>query len=141
MDAETVNAAKILAVKASHAAVLVPGVLRDSEGQLQWNNIINGVLTAGLIAAGTSLFSMYQTVNELRLIQQQRANTLDQLPSLVERARTLEKDIDAIKSGQAVATSDRFRGSDGERLRKELNDRIDRVEAKLDHLMTRSNSR
>ena len=53
----------------SHSAVMAvaaTSIIKDDDGQIKWSSILTGGLTAGLIAAATSLFSMQQTLTELR---------------------------------------------------------------------------
>lgn len=133
--------AHLLVSKAKHVletplTVFIPTVLRDEQGQIQWGNLLNGVLLAGMVAAGTSLFSMSATVAELKTIQSQRAAVLEKLPALIEQQRILEKELDLMKSGAASATADRFRGSDAramrDDLRSEIKKEVDRLDTRID---------
>jgi hypothetical protein len=115
----------------------LPAIIRDSEtGQVNWSNVITGGLTACVIAAGTSLISLNNKVAELAVISAQRGQYIEQMPAALERLRYQEKAVDALVTGNAAATSDRFRASDAARMKVEIETRflqeLSRVENRID---------
>jgi hypothetical protein len=115
----------------------MPAIIRDTEtGQVNWSNVITGGLTACVIAAGTSLIGLNNKVSELTIIAAQRGQYIEQMPATLERVRHLEKAVDALVSGNASATADRFRASDAARMKAELEARflqeLARVENRID---------
>ena len=115
------------------AGLALPAVIRDSEtGQVNWSNIITGGLTACVIAAGTSLVSVNKEVAELRVIVAQRQQYIEQIPAAIERLRAQEKAVDALVSGSASATADRFRASDAARMKAEMETRLLQELARLE---------
>ncbi len=122
---------------AGHSAVLAvaaTSIIKDEEGQIKWSTVLTGGLTAGLIAAATSLFSMQQTLTELRTKYESRAAQLEMIPAIVERQRFILEELTAIRSEKATATSDRFRGADAQRLEERLQKHIDALDRRLDDL-------
>lgn len=120
-----------------HTVFVLPGLIRDSEtGQVNWNNVFTGVLTAGLLASGSSLISLSNKVSELNALASQRGAMIDQLPAILEKLRAQEKLLDNIASEKAAATTDRFRASDAIRLENQLESRfmreLHRLEDRLD---------
>jgi len=116
----------------------LPAIIRDSEtGQVNWSNIITGGLTACVIAAGTSLISLNNKVAELTVITAQRSQYIEQIPAAMERLRAQEKAVDALITGNAAATSDRFRASDASRMKAEIESRFLQEIAKLENRIDR----
>ncbi len=115
-------------------AVAATSIIKDEEGQIKWSTVLTGGLTAGLIAAATSLFSMQQTLTELRTKYEGRAAQLEMIPAIVERQRFILEELTAIRSEKATATSDRFRGADAQRLEERLQKHIDALDRRLDDL-------
>lgn len=115
-------------------AVAATSIIKDEEGQIKWSTVLTGGLTAGLIAAATSLFSMQQTLTELRTKYESRAAQLEMIPAIVERQRFILEELTAIRSEKATATSDRFRGADAQRLEERLQKHIDALDRRLDDL-------
>lgn len=109
-------------------------VIKDEEGQIKWSAILTGGLTAGLIAAATSLFSMQQTLTELRTRYESRSAYVDMIPALAERQKFVLEELTAIRSEKASATSDRFRGADAQRLEERLQRHIDVIDRRLNDL-------
>jgi len=116
----------------------LPAIIRDSEtGQVNWSNIITGGLTACVIAAGTSLISLNNKVAELTVIAAQRSQYVEQIPAAMERLRAQEKAVDALITGNASATSERFRASDASRMKAEIESRFLQEIAKLENRIDR----
>jgi hypothetical protein len=116
---------------------VLPAVLRDSEtGQINWSNVVTGALTAGLIASGSSLFALNAKVAELSLLAQQRGAYIEQLPVLATRQQHVLDRLEKLEEGKTAATNERFRKSDGDQLRTDLERRIAieiaRTEARID---------
>ena len=109
-------------------------IIKDEEGQIKWSSILTGGLTAGLIAAASSLLSMQQTLTELRTKYEGRAAQVDMIPALAERQRFVLEELTAIRTEKAAATSDRFRGSDAQRLEERLQRHIDALDRRIDEL-------
>ena len=121
----------------SHLGLILPAVIRDSEtGQVNWSNVITGGLTASVIAAGTAMVSINKEVAELRVVTAQRQQYIEQIPAALERLRAMEKSVDALVSGSAAATSERFRASDAARMKVEIETRflqeLSKLEARQD---------
>ena len=121
----------------SHLGLILPAVIRDSEtGQVNWSNVITGGLTASVIAAGTAMVSINKEVAELRVVTAQRQQYIEQIPAALERLRAMEKSVDALVSGSAAATSERFRASDAARMKVEIETRflqeLSKLEARID---------
>lgn len=114
--------------------VAAMSVIKDEEGQIKWSAILTGGLTAGLIAAATSLFSMQQTLTELRTRYESRSAYVDMIPALAERQKFVLEELTAIRSEKASATSDRFRGADAQRLEERLQRHIDVIDRRLNDL-------
>lgn len=131
-----------LANKLPHALkgayfMALPAVLRDSEtGQVQWSTVFTGVLTAGLIASGSSLVALNSKVTELSALAAQRGAIIDQLPAALARQEMVLKRLDAIEAGNVTATNDRFRASDAQRMELKLEAmmqrEIARIESRID---------
>lgn len=122
---------------AEHSAVVglaATSIIKDEEGQIKWSSILTGGLTAGLIAAATSLFSMQQTLTELRTRYEGRAAQVEMIPALAERQRFVLEELAAIRTEKATATSDRFRGADAQRLEERLQRHIDALDRRIDEL-------
>ena len=115
-------------------AVAATSIIKDEEGQIKWSTVLTGGLTAGLIAAATSLFSMQQTLTELRTKYEGRAAQVELIPAINERQKFVIEELTAIRSEKAVATSDRFRGADAQRLEERIQRRIDALERRVDDL-------
>ena len=120
-----------------HSAVVglaATSIIKDEEGQIKWSTVLTGGLTAGLIAAATSLFSMQQTLTELRTKYEGRAAQVEMIPALAERQRFVLEELTAIRTEKAAATSDRFRGADAQRLEERLQRHIDALDRRVDEL-------
>jgi len=115
-------------------AVAATSIIKDEEGQIKWSTVLTGGLTAGLIAAATSLFSMQQTLTELRTKYEGRAAQVELIPAINERQKFVIEELTAIRSEKAVATSDRFRGVDAQRLEERIQRNIDALERRVDDL-------
>lgn len=122
---------------AEHSAVVglaATSVIKDEEGQIKWSSILTGGLTAGLIAAATSLFSMQQTLTELRTKYEGRAAQVELIPTIAERQRFMMEELSALRTEKAAATSDRFRGEDARRLEERLQRYLDSLDRRVDEL-------
>lgn len=120
-----------------HSAVVglaATSIIKDDEGQIKWSSILTGGLTAGLIAAATSLFSMQQTLTELRTKYEGRAAHVELIPAIAERQRFVLEELTAIRTEKAAATSDRFRGADAQRMEERLQRYIDALDRRVDEL-------
>lgn len=115
-------------------AVAATSIIKDEEGQIKWSAVLTGGLTAGLIAAATSLFSVQQTLTELRTKYEGRAAQVEMIPAIAERQRFVLEELTAIRTEKAAATSDRFRGSDAQRLEERLQRHIDSLDRRIDEL-------
>jgi len=114
------------------------GVLRDSEtGQVQWSTVFTGVLTAGLIASGSSLVALNSKVTELGALATQRGAIIDQLPAALARQEMVLKRLDAIEAGNVTATNDRFRASDAQRMELKLEAMVQRELARIESRLDR----
>ncbi len=121
----------------SHSAVMAvaaTSIIKDDDGQIKWSSILTGGLTAGLIAAATSLFSMQQTLTELRTKYEGRAAQVEMIPAINERQRFVLEELAALRSEKAAATNDRFRGSDAQRLEERLQRSIDALNRRVDDI-------
>lgn len=121
----------------SHSAVMAvaaTSIIKDDDGQIKWSSIMTGGLTAGLIAAATSMFSMQQTLTELRTKYEGRAAQVEMIPAINERQRFVLEELAALRSEKATATNDRFRGSDAQRLEERLQRNIDSLDRRIDDL-------
>ncbi len=124
------------------AGLALPAIIRDSEtGQVNWSNVITGGLTACVIAAGTSLISLNNKVAELAVISAQRGQYIEQMPAALERLRYQEKAVDALVTGNAAATADRFRVSDAARMEARIETRFMQELAKLEARLDRESGR
>ena len=127
----------------SAVGLALPAIIRDSEtGQVNWSNVITGGLTASVIAAGTAMVSINKEVAELRVVTAQRQQYIEQIPAALERLRAMEKSVDALVSGSAAATSERFRASDAARMKVEIETRflqeLSKLEARQDRELGKS---
>lgn len=114
------------------------GVLRDSEtGQVQWSTVFTGVLTAGLIASGSSLVALNSKVTELAALASQRGAVIDQIPAALARQEMVMKRLDAIEAGNVTATNERFRSSDAQRMELKLEAMIQRELARIESRLDR----
>ncbi len=119
-------------------AMAISGVLMDSEtGQVQWSTVFTGVLTAGLIASGSSLVALNSKVTELAALASQRGSVIDQIPAALARQEMVMKRLDAIEAGNVTATNDRFRASDAQRMELKLEAMMQRELARLDARLDR----
>jgi gas vesicle protein len=114
--------------------IAATSIIKDEEGQIKWSAVLTGGLTAGLIAAATSLFSVQQTLTELRTKYEGRAAQVEMIPAIAERQRFVLEELTAIRTEKAAATSDRFRGSDAQRLEERLQRHIDSLDRRIDEL-------
>ena len=120
----------------------LPAIIRDSEtGQVNWSNVITAGLTACVIAAGTTLISINKEVAELKVIAAQRSQYIEQIPAALERLRAQEKAVDALITGNASATSERFRSSDASRMKAEIEGRFLQEIAKLENRIDRESGK
>ncbi len=128
--------AKVRAISDHQAvmAVAATSIIKDEEGQIKWSTVLTGGLTAGLIAAATSLFSMQQTLTELRTKYEGRAAQVEMIPTIAERQRFVLEELTAIRTEKAAATIDRFRGADAQRLEERLQRHIDALDRRVDEL-------
>lgn len=124
------------------AGFMMPAIIRDTEtGQVNWSNVITGGLTACVIAAGTSLISQSKEISELKVLAAQRQQYIEQIPAALERLRAQEKAVDALVTGSAAATSDRFRASDAARMEARIETRFLQELAKLEARVDRESGR
>ncbi len=70
----------------------------------------------------------------LRTKYESRAAQVELIPAISERQRFVLEELTAIRSEKAAATSDRFRGSDAQRLEDRLQRQIDAMERRVDDL-------
>lgn len=131
--------AKLRAISDHQAmlAIAATSIIKDEEGQIKWSTVLTGGLTAGLIAAATSLFSLQQTLTELRTKYEGRAAQVELIPAINERQRFMLEELAALRTEKASATSDRFRGSDAQRLEERLQRHIDALDKRIDDLERR----
>jgi len=61
--------------------LLASSLIKDEEGQIKWGAILNGVVTAGMVASVMSLFTMQQTLTELRTKYEGRAAQVELIVS------------------------------------------------------------
>lgn len=115
-------------------AAAATSIIKDEEGQIKWPTVLTGGLTAGLIAAATSLFTMQQTLTELRTKYEGRAAHVELIPAINERQRYMLEELSSIKNEKSSATSDRFRGSDAQRLEERLQRQYDALARRVDDL-------
>ena len=109
-------------------------IIKDEEGQIKWSSVLTGGLTAGLVAAATSLFSVHQTLTELRTKYDSRAAQVELIPAIAERQKFVLEELNAIRTEKAAATSDRFRGADAQRLEERLQRHIDLLDRRIGEL-------
>lgn len=126
--------ARVMSEHSAVMAVAATSIIKDEEGQIKWSAVLTGGLTAGLIAAATSLFSMQQTLTELRAKYESRAAHVELIPTIAERQRSMLEELTAIRTEKAAATSDRFRGADAQRLEERLQRHIDALDRRVDDL-------
>lgn len=116
------------------ALILASSLIKDEEGQIKWGAILNGVVTAGMVASVMSLFTMQQTLTELRTKYDGRAAQVELIPAMNERQRFILEELNAIRTEKAAATSDRFRGSDALILEARLQKQVDALDRRVDEL-------
>lgn len=126
--------ARVMSEHSAVMAVAATSIIKDEEGQIKWSAVLTGGLTAGLIAAATSLFSMQQTLTELRTKYESHAAHVEMIPAIAERQRFVLEELTAIRTEKAAATSDRFRGADAQRLEERLQRHIDALDRRVDDL-------
>lgn len=131
---QVLQKARVMSENSAVVAVAATSIIKDEEGQIKWSAVLTGGLTAGLIAAATSLISMQQTLTELRTKYESRAAQVELIPSIAERQRFVLEELTAIRTEKAAATSDRFRGSDAQRLEERLQRHIDALDRRIDEL-------
>lgn len=131
---QVLQKARALAESPTVLCVAAMSIIKDEEGQIKWSSILTGGLTAGLIAAATSLFSMQQTLTELRTKYESRAAQVELIPAMHEHQRFVLEEVTALRAEKASATSDRFRGADAQRLEERLQRHIDALDRRLDDL-------
>ncbi len=105
-------------------------VLKDEEG-IKWSVVLNGCLTAGVIAAGTSIFTMQQNFIELRTRFDVRAAYVDKIQTIDERQQRVIDDIAQLRGENVAATGDRFRGVDAQRMEDRIQRQIDALEKRI----------
>lgn len=114
--------------------LLASSLIKDDEGQIKWSSIITGGLTAGLIAAATSLLTMQQTITELRTKYEVRVAQVDLIPRMAERQQFILDELAALRAEKAAATSDRFRGADALRMEERIQRSLDGLDRRLSDL-------
>lgn len=114
--------------------LLASSLIKDEEGQIKWSSIITGGLTAGLIAAATSLLTMQQTITELRTKYEVRVAQVDLIPRMAERQQFILDELAALRAEKAAATSDRFRGADALRMEERIQRSLDGLDRRLSDL-------
>ena len=114
--------------------LLASSLIKDEEGQIKWGAILNGVVTAGMVASVMSLFTMQQTLTELRTKYEGRAAQVELIPAMNERQRFILEELTALRAEKASATSDRFRGADALRMEERIQRNIDALDRRLDEL-------
>ena len=126
--------ARVMSEHSAVMAVAATSIIKDEEGQIKRSAVLTGGLAAGLIAAATSLFSMQQSLTELRTKYEGRAAQVEMIPAIAERQRFVLEELTAIRTEKAAATSDRFRGADAQRLEERLQRHIDALDRRVDDL-------
>ncbi len=127
-------AAKVRLVQDAPLFILASSLIKDEEGQIKWGAVLNGVVTAGMVASVMSLFTMQQTLTELRTKYEGRAAQVDLIPAMNERQKFILDELNALRAEKASATSDRFRGSDAQRMEERIQRHIDALDRRIDEL-------
>lgn len=113
---------------------MASSLIKDEEGQIKWGAVLNGVVTAGMVASVMSLFTMQQTLTELRTKYEGRAAQVELIPTMNERQKFILEELNALRAEKASATSDRFRGSDAQRMEERIQRYIDALDRRIDEL-------
>lgn len=127
-------ATKARLVQEAPLFILASSLIKDEEGQIKWGAVLNGVVTAGMVASVMSLFTMQQTLTELRTKYEVRAAQVELIPTMNERQRFILEELNALRAEKASATSDRFRGSDAQRMEERIQRHIDALDRRIDEL-------
>ena len=127
-------AAKVRLVQDAPLFILASSLIKDEEGQIKWGAVLNGVVTAGMVASVMSLFTMQQTLTELRTKYEVRAAQVELIPTINERQKFILEELNAMRAEKASATSDRFRGSDAQRMEERIQRHIDALDRRIDEL-------
>lgn len=127
-------ATKARLVQEAPLFILASSLIKDEEGQIKWGAVLNGVVTAGMVASVMSLFTMQQTLTELRTKYEVRAAQVELIPTINERQRFILEELNAMRAEKASATSDRFRGSDAQRMEERIQRHIDALDRRIDGL-------
>lgn len=127
-------AAKVRLVQDAPLFILASSLIKDEEGQIKWGAVLNGVVTAGMVASVMSIFTMQQTLTELRTKYEGRAAQVDLIPAMNERQKFILDELNALRAEKASATSDRFRGSDAQRMEERIQRHIDALDRRIDEL-------
>ena len=126
--------------------IMAIDMIRDSQtGQVQWSTVFTGVLTAGLIAAASSIIALNSKVTELAALASQRAASIDNIPAMQARQENVIRRLDSIESGNALAVNDRFRAADAQRMELRLETLIakdiSRIESRIEREVLLKGSR
>lgn len=127
-------ATKARLVQEAPLFILASSLIKDEEGQIKWGAVLNGVVTAGMVASVMSLFTMQQTLTELRTKYEVRAAQVELIPTINERQKFILEELNAMRAEKASATSDRFRGSDAQRMEERIQRHIDALDRRIDGL-------
>ena len=127
-------ATKVRLVQDAPLFILASSLIKDEEGQIKWGAVLNGVVTAGMVASVMSLFTMQQTLTELRTKYEGRAAQVELIPTMNERQKFILEELNALRAEKASATNDRFRGSDAQRMEERIQRHIDALDRRLDEL-------
>ncbi len=127
-------ATKARLVQEAPLFILASSLIKDEEGQIKWGAVLNGVVTAGMVASVMSLFTMQQTLTELRTKYEVRAAQVELIPTINERQKFILEELNAMRAEKASATSDRFRGSDAQRMEERIQRHIDALDRRIDEL-------
>ena len=127
-------ATKARLVQEAPLFILASSLIKDEEGQIKWGAVLNGVVTAGMVASVMSLLTMQQTLTELRTKYEVRAAQVELIPTINERQKFILEELNAMRAEKASATSDRFRGSDAQRMEERIQRHIDALDRRIDEL-------
>ena len=127
-------ATKARLVQEAPLFILASSLIKDEEGQIKWGAVLNGVVTAGMVASVMSLFTMQQTLTELRTKYEVRAAQVELVPTMNERQKFILEELNAMRAEKASATSDRFRGSDAQRMEERIQRHIDALDRRINEL-------
>lgn len=127
-------ATKARLVQEAPLFILASSLIKDEEGQIKWGAVLNGVVTAGMVASVMSLFTMQQTLTELRTKYEVRAAQVELIPTMNERQKFILEELNAMRAEKASATGDRFRGSDAQRMEERIQRHIDALDRRIDEL-------